>query len=357
LLQKIEQKMVTMMRNVKVNSELYTFLLNKSQELKVAEAGTVGNVRIIDFALKPYRPVKPKKSMIVALGFMLGLFFGVLLVFVRKAMNQGIEDPDLAERITGLSVFAGVPHSELQNKLHGKMKESKGEDEDCLLASVDNTDLAVESLRSLRTNLHFALMEAKGNIVMLTGPAPGLGKSFVSANFGAVLAGTGQKILLIDGDMRKGHLHEYFQTSREPGLSGLISGTVTVEEAIQETSVENLYLLPTGVLPPNPADLLMSQKFDAALDILVDQFDLILMDTPPVLAVTDALLIGRRASVSFMLLRSGKHPKREIEQAIKHVENAGISLSGLIFNDIIPKASGYRYGTYHYQYDYTSDKD
>jgi len=354
LLPKIEQEMVTMMRNVKVNSELYTFLLNKSQELKVAEAGTVGNVRILDFALKPYSSGKPNKRLISMIGFILGLFAGVLIVFVRKALNQGVEDPDLIERLTGLSVFAAVPHSELQNKLHTKMRKAKGQGVDSLLAKVDNTDLSIESLRSLRTNLHFSLMEAKGNIVMLTGPSPGLGKSFISANFGAVLAGSGQRILLIDGDMRKGHLHEYFQIGREKGLSGLISGTVTIEEAIKKTVIDGLYVLPTGVLPPNPADLLMSANFDKILDNLSEAYDLILIDTPPVLAVTDALLIGRRASVSFMLLRSGSHPKREIQQAIKYVENAGVSLAGFIFNDILPKASGYKYGAYHYQYDYKS---
>ena len=343
------------MRSVKVNTELYTFLLNKSQELKVVEAGTVGNVRILDFAMLPYEPIKPKKALIILLGAVLGLFFAVVLVFVRKAMNQGVEDPNAVEKSTGLSVFASIPHSDLQERLHKKMRQSKGQSGDVLLTSVDHTDLAIESLRSLRTNLHFALLESDNNIVMLTGPAPGLGKSFVSANFGAILAAAGQKVLLIDGDMRKGHLHKYFSIQRNPGLSGAISGNVSLEDAVHETKVENLSVMPTGVLPPNPADLLMHERFGALLDDLSTRFDLILIDTPPVLAATDAVLIGRRAGVSFMLLRSGKHPMREIEQAIKHVDQAGISLSGCIFNDIMPKSSSYGGYQYHYQYAYKRD--
>lgn len=352
-----EQKMLTLMRNVKVNTELYTFLLNKTQELKVVEAGTVGNVRVLDYAVEPYKPVKPKKALILVLGIVLGLFLGVLIAFIRRAMHQGIEDPDLVERKLGLSAFAGIPHSELQKKLHDNMRRSKGKSGDSLLASVDHTDLAVESLRSLRTNLHFALLEASSNIVMLTGPAPGLGKSFVSANFGAVLASSDQKVLLIDADMRKGHLHEYFGMQRSPGLSGLITGKAELADAIHESHVSNLSIMPTGILPPNPADLLMNERFDTLLAELSSQFDLVLIDTPPVLAVTDAVLIGKRAGVSFMLLRSGRHPMREIEQAIKQVEKSGISLAGFVFNDIMPKRAGYGYGNYNYHYQYAYKKD
>ncbi|MDQ7001527.1 MAG: polysaccharide biosynthesis tyrosine autokinase [Ghiorsea sp.] len=347
-----EQKLLSLMRNVKVNTELYTFMLNKVQELKVVEASTVGNVRILDLAMLPYSPIKPKKSLIVLLGLFIGLFLGIVISFVRKAMNQGIEDPALVESKLGISVFAAIPHSVLQEKLHQAMRNDKGKSGKSLLAEVDSTDLAIEALRNLRTNLHFALLEAKSNIVMLTGPAPGLGKSFISANFAAVLASSGKKVVVIDADMRKGHLHEYFGIPRTPGLSGYISGNVSLDDAIHATPVQNLSVIPTGIIPPNPADLLMHERFDELLSLLSERFDLVLIDTPPVLAVTDAVLVGRRAGISFMLLRSGRHPLREIEQAVKQVEQAGISLAGFVFNDVMPKRSGYGYGAYHYQYSY-----
>jgi len=148
LLPETEQKMLTLTRDVKVSTELYTFLLNKTQELKVVEAGTVGNVRILDFALIPYKPIKPKKAMILILGLFVGMFLGVALAFIRKAMHQGIEDPDIIEQKTGLSVFASVPHSNLQETLSIKMEKNKGAD-DVLLAQVDDADLSIESLRSL----------------------------------------------------------------------------------------------------------------------------------------------------------------------------------------------------------------
>jgi len=162
--------------------------------------------------------------------------------------------------------------------------------------------------------------------------------------------------VLIDGDMRRGHLHEYFNIPRSPGLSGVIAERVPLEDAIHSTCVENLSVIPTGVMPPNPADLLMNERFDALLDQLSEQFDLVFIDTPPVLAVTDAVLIGRRVGVSFMLVRSGKHPMREIQQAVKQVEQAGVSLAGVVFNDLMPKQSHYGYGNYKYHYQYSYKK-
>ncbi len=350
-----EQKILTLMRDVKVSTELYTFLLNKTQELKVVEAGTIGNVRILDLALLPGTPIKPKKSLIVILGLFIGLFLAVIMVFIRKAMHQGVEDPELLEQKTGLSVFASIPHSSLQETLHAKMKK-RDHGEASLLALIDADDLAIESLRSLRTNLHFALMGADNNRMMLTGPAPGLGKSFVSANLAAVLASAKQRVLIIDGDMRKGHLHDYFNLQRSPGLSGVLAGHVDFEEACHATAVEGLFVMPTGKLPPNPADLLMSESFDALLEQASKAFDMVFIDTPPVLAVTDAVLIAKRSAVCFMLLRSGRHPMQEIDYALKQMSTAGIKITGLIFNDIMPKRSSYGYGSYKYHYQYSYKK-
>jgi len=225
-----------------------------------------------------------------------------------------------------------------------------------LLALIDADDLAIESLRSLRTNLHFALMGADNNRMMLTGPAPGLGKSFVSANLAAVLASAKQRVLIIDGDMRKGHLHDYFNLQRSPGLSGVLAGHVDFEEACHATAVEGLFVMPTGKLPPNPADLLMSESFDALLEQASKAFDMVFIDTPPVLAVTDAVLIAKRSAVCFMLLRSGRHPMQEIDYALKQMSTAGIKITGLIFNDIMPKRSSYGYGSYKYHYQYSYKK-
>jgi tyrosine-protein kinase Etk/Wzc len=352
-----EQKILTLTRDVKVNTELYTALLDKTQELKVVKAGTIGNVRIIDLAVKPFAPVKPKKGLIIALGLVSGLFLGVLLVFMRQAMRSGVEDPEVIEQELGLSVYASIPHSETQESL-AKMIRKKlhlGK-APSLLACKHPKDLAIEGLRSMRTNLRFSLLDSNNNIVVLSGPSPDLGKSFVSSNLAYVLADAGQRVLLIDGDMRKGHLHDYFGMGRESGLSGLLAGEKTLAQAIHPTMHDKLFIMPTGIIPPNPAELLMSPRFEEMLETVSADYDIVFIDTPPVLAVTDAAVIARRAGAFFMLLRSGKNPMREIKQAVRHIKNSGIDVSGVLLNDIMPK-KGYGYGNYGYYYQYAYGTD
>jgi tyrosine-protein kinase Etk/Wzc len=278
------------------------------------------------------------------------------VVFLRKSLHQGIDNPEVIEKRLGLSVYACIPHSKLQKQLYEVMHASKGTREaNSLLALSDSSDLAIESLRSLRTNLHFGLMDAKNNIVMLTGPAPDIGKSFVSANFCQVLADSGQRVLLIDADLRKGHLHEYIGGHRESGLSDVIGGKITLADAVQKKEISDIGfgLLSTGALPPNPAELLMNARFGELLKEASEQYDLVLVDTPPVLAATDAVIIGKHAGTTFLLLRAGHHPLREIQQTLRHLEHGGIEPNGAIFNDM-PERQGY--GSYHYQYAYKSDQ-
>ncbi|MBF0282770.1 MAG: polysaccharide biosynthesis tyrosine autokinase [Zetaproteobacteria bacterium] len=354
-----EQEMLQYSRDVSVNQSLYTFLLNKGQELKVAKAATIGDVRILDFAVLAEEPIKPNRKMIMAVAGILGLFLGVLIAFVRKAMHKGIEDPEVVEAQLGLSVYAGIPHSDVQNSIYDVMRKLKGQEASkSLLALVNPNDMAIESLRSLRTNLHFGLLEAKNNIVMITGPAPNIGKSFVSVNFSEVLAHSGQKVLLIDADMRKGHLHEYVGGHRDRGLSDVLSGSIAFEDAVQTFGDAKFSLLSTGTIPPNPSELLMHAHFVELLHKVSALYDLVLIDTPPVLAATDAAIIGKHVGTAFMLIRAGRHTMRELQQSVRQLDHAGVYINGAIFNDIPPKAGygygygyGYKYG-YHYQYDY-----
>lgn len=349
------QESVRLTRDVTVSNELYLLLLNKAQEMNVVKAGTVGNVRILDTAFVPSKPIKPKRTQIAALSLLLGLILGVIVALVRKSLNHGLEDPDLVERKFGIPVYASIPHSQKQDALvvHGKKSEKYTK----LLGLDDPKDLAIESLRSLRTSMQFALLDAKNNIVAISGPSPGIGKSFVSANLAYVVADSGKRTLLIDGDMRKGHLHEYFGMTRSEGLSEVISGEVARERAIRDTSVPNLQFIPAGIVPPNPSELLMTERFKSTIEALAKEYDLVIIDTPPVLAVTDAAIIGRLAGTHFITMRSGLHPTREIEQTLKRLNQNGIKPQGFIFNNVPLRAPGYglgRYGKYgyHYQYEY-----
>lgn len=357
-----QQELLTLTRDVEVNNQLYTALLNSSQELQVAKAGTVGNVRIVDYALPPLRPSKPKKKLVVALSGLLGIFVGIGAVFVRRALRHGVDDPTVVEQQLGLPTYASIPYAEAQRSIMRAIdRGDKGTSQ--ILAVADPTNLAIEALRSLRTSLHFALLESDNNVVMLTGPSPGLGKSFVSINLGAVLAMSGKRVVVVDADMRRGHLHEHLGMERAPGISDYVVGDLEMPGLVRKTAVENLFFVATGTIPPNPAELLLHERFTGMVKALSEQFDHVLIDTPPVLAVTDAAVIGQLAGCTLLVLKAGEHPLRAIDDTARRLRQAGVHLRGTLFNQVGLGSSqygygygyGYRYGyKYGYQYSYKS---
>jgi tyrosine-protein kinase Etk/Wzc len=354
-----QQEALKLSRDVQVNTELYTTLLNTAQELRVAKAGTVGNVRVIDQAAASGSPIKPRKMRIVSVSTIAGLFFAVFIVFIHRKLQSGVEDPDEAERQLGVPVFASVPHSDLQEKLDRRFNRRKG-GQSTLLTEHANEDPAIESLRSLRTTLHFRLLEAPNNILLVTGPSPGIGKTFIGSNLCAVLALSGKRILLIDCDMRKGMIHRHVRMERSPGLSELIAGSANIEEVVRPTTFENLSVITSGKLPPNPAELLLHPSLKSHLKSLSTAYDFVLLDAPPVLAVTDAAILGREAGTTLVLARAGQHSMHELEQTIKRLQNAGVDVRGLIFNDMALYSSRYSYGygykRYTYQYSYNKKR-
>ncbi|EHH1226777.1 polysaccharide biosynthesis tyrosine autokinase [Vibrio vulnificus] len=349
-LPKTQREVLRMTRDVEVNQQIYIQLLNKVQELSIIKAGTVGNVRILDEAQSYAKPVKPKKPLIAVLATLLGCMLSVALVLVKAAFHRGVENPDEIEQI-GLSVYASVPKSNLQLELANKLARKKRNTDLTLLAESNPADLSIEALRGLRTSLHFAMMEAKNNVLMISGPAPGIGKSFVSTNFAAVAAKTGQKVLLIDADMRKGYLQQCFGLNWENGLSDLLSGKVTRDVAVRSAKVENLDIITRGQVPPNPSELLMHPRFKELVDWASENYDLVIIDTPPVLAVTDPSIVGAIAGTTLMVARFGQNTVKEIDVARSRFEQAGIEVKGVILNAIEKKASSsYGYGYYNYSY-------
>ncbi|UJJ32047.1 polysaccharide biosynthesis tyrosine autokinase [Halopseudomonas maritima] len=355
-----QQELLRLTRDVAVTTEVYTAMLNSTQELDVLRAGTVGNVRVIDTAdVNVEEPVQPKKALIAIIATLLGGFIGVALVLLRKALNRGVEDPDVIEQL-GLPVYASIPFSRDQEVVEGAPKSRRpagGHASSALLAVTNPADLAIEALRSLRTSLHFARLEAKNNILMISGPSPGVGKSFVSANLGAIMAQAGQRVLLIDADMRKGYLNKLFKLPAENGLSELLATRITSSDAIYKTEVEGLDIVPRGQIPPNPSELLMHANFTSFLDNVKDEYDIVIVDTPPILAVTDAAIVGRQVGMSLIVTRFAVNAAKEIEVAMRRFEQNDIQLKGAIFNAVEKKASAYGYGNYgYYNYEYKSDK-
>ncbi|HHF3107609.1 TPA: polysaccharide biosynthesis tyrosine autokinase [Vibrio diabolicus] len=352
-LPKTQREVLRMTRDVEVNQQIYIQLLNKVQELNIIKAGTVGNVRILDNAQSFSKPIKPKKALIVVLATLLGGMAGVAFVLIRAAFHRGVETPDQIEQI-GMPVYASVPKSIQQLEFANKLKRNKGSNNELvLLAEANPADLSIEALRSLRTSLHFAMMEAKNNVLMISGPAPSIGKTFVSTNFAAVAAKTGQKVLLIDADMRKGYLQQCFGLRWDNGLSDYLSGKASLSNIIKSTSIDNLDVVTRGQVPPNPSELLMHPRFKSFVDEMSAQYDLVIIDTPPVLAVTDPSIVGAIAGTTLMVARFDQTTLKEIEVAQGRFEQSGVEVKGVILNAVEKKASnsyGYGYGYYNYAY-------
>jgi tyrosine-protein kinase Etk/Wzc len=349
-----QQQVLRMSRDVEVGQQVYVQLLNKIQEMSITKASTVGNVRILDDAVAQPGPVEPRKPVTVVMMTLVGGFLAVGFVIVRSFFNRGVESADQLEDL-GLPVYATVPLSDDQQKMVRRVKRSnrrRGRTVACgVLAQNAPDDTAVEALRGLRTSLHFAMLEASDNRLMITGPSPNIGKSFVSVNLGAVVAQSGQRVLVVDADMRQGHIHTAFNADSKGGLSEVLANKAQLDDVIRQSPVNGLNYVARGKAPPNPAELLMSARFTQLLDALGERYDLVIVDTPPVLAVTDAAVIGHHCGTTLMVARFGLNPPREVEAAIQRLETAGVRVRGGILNAVERKAAtSHGYGYYHYAY-------
>lgn len=350
----VEQDVLRLTRDVKVNTDLYTALLSNAQQLLLVKAGKVGNVRLVDAAMVPKKSIKPNRPIMITIALLLGLFLGVISAFIKKSLFGGIDDAHEIEQMLGLTVYANIPHSKQQEALyqHVLAKSPKMS----VLAQIDPTDTAVESLRSFRTSLQFSMMDSKNNIVLITGGTPGLGKSFISVNAAAVLAVAGKKVLLVDADLRKGYLHQYFGFGRENGLSDLVAGVCGLEQAVHKEVVNNVDFIATGTLPPNPSELLLHENIGRLLQTLSGRYDYVLIDTPPILPVSDTLILAPYVGSIFMIARAGQSTIGELKESIKRCSQTGIPVKGVIFNDIKHRPGGYGYGYKYGKYRYTQYK-
>ncbi|EIB9639783.1 polysaccharide biosynthesis tyrosine autokinase, partial [Escherichia coli] len=350
-----QQEVLRLSRDVESGRAVYLQLLSRQQELNIAKSSAIGNVRIIDNAITEPEPVRPKKILVIVLGIIIGLFFSVGFVFVRVFLRRGIESPEQLEEM-GINVYASIPVSEWLTKNTNKNKRQKNES-DKLLSVENPADLAVEAIRSLRTSLHFAMMESKNNILMISGASPNAGKTFVSTNLAATIAMTGKKVLFIDSDLRKGYVHKMLGSKNVKGLSDILSGQAKVESIIERVSEGDFDYICRGQTPPNPAELLMHPRFKELLSWASQNYELVIVDTPPILAVTDAAIIGKYAGTTLLVARFEANTAKEIAVSIKRFEQTGVVIKGCILNCVMKKASSYySYGYSQYGYSYTDNK-
>ena len=353
-----QQEILKLSRDVESGRAVYMQLLNRQQELSIAKSSAIGNVRIIDQAVTEPKAVKPRKLLSLIIGVFVGAFLSIGLIVLRISLRRGIESPEDLENL-GINVYANVPISEWSNRKNNKNDRQaiNGAPKNSLLSINNPVDISIEAIRGLRTSLHFAMMEARNNVLMITGASPNAGKTFISSNLAAIIANSGKKVLYIDADMRKGYVHKVLGVAAENGLSDYLSGTIDISQSIKRIDEADFDYISRGQIPPNPAELLMHPRMQKLIDWANNNYDLIVIDTPPVLAVTDPAIVGSYSGTTLLVARFEENTAKEIDISIRRLEQSNIAVKGCVLNGVVRRASSqYGYGYNHYGYSY-SDKN
>lgn len=360
-LPEIQREFLKLSEDVGINREIYLTMIKNYEQLKIVKAGQIGFARIIDLPISTFNAIAPKKSLIIMFTVLVGAIIGVMLVLVRSLLKSVVKDPERLETKTGVPVIATIPHSAVISRLSKNKKSA-----DRLLAYIDNNGVSYEAIKSLRTHLMFGMpSENKGDqraqVILITGESPGIGKSFISANLAEVFGQLNKKVLIIDADMRLGELHKLFNMDHGNGLAdyfskeneGLLSaGDIT--SIVHPTAIENIDFIPRGLQPHNPTSLLASEKFGDLMTQLNAHYDYIIIDTPPVLAASDAIILSRYADKILMVTRYDKSIEGQVAYAINQLHKANVQVDGIVLNDVQQGLMS-KY-SYHYNYAYNNTK-
>jgi tyrosine-protein kinase Etk/Wzc len=356
-----QQEVLRLSRDVESGRAVYMQLLNRQQELSIAKSSAIGNVRIVDDAVAAPKPVRPQKILLILAGALLGFILSVSVILLRIFFHRGIDSADQLEQ-AGLHVYASIPKSEWIKKTTPRRIKSLRQQREksvSFLAAENPADLAIEAIRSLRTSLHFNMLDASNNVVMISGATPEAGKTFISANLAAIISLTGQRVLLIDADMRRGTGHKVFDVSNATGLAEVLSGEVPFATPITRVQKDdyNFDFIPRGKTSANPAERLMGPVMPELIKWASENYDLVIVDTPPVLAVSDAVIIGKHVGTLLLVARYQTNTVREIELSIKRFTQCNINVQACVLNMVTNSFRNYyRYGYGNSTYAYGETK-
>lgn len=345
----LQQNSLRMQRDIKVNTDLYVSLLNSSLQMRLAKEGRIGNVRVLDQALLPEKPIRPKPVIVMGIALIAGLSFGAGSAFLRRSWRKTIASPAEIETHTGMDVYSTVTLSAHQPLLDRAVRHGKPGVH--LLAAQHPDDPALEGLRRLRTALKFAMPKAANNRVMISSATPGAGKTFVSANLAAVLASTGRRVLLIDADLRRSSVAAMFGLKRRGGLSELIRGSIEFQNAVHTGVLGHLDVMTTGSLPTDPSALLTSDAFAEVLEKASERYDVVIVDTPPMLLASETAEMAPCMGTLLMVARAGDNELGDLSESANQLRHAGAQFQGVVLNamDTSRRYYGnlaYRYGGY-----------
>ncbi len=360
-LPEIQREFLKLSEDTSINREIYLTMLKNYQQLKIVKAGQIGYARIIDLPISTYRTIAPKKQRIIMLATLSGLMFGILLVFLRSLLRNTVKDPDRLEAKTGVPVIATIPRSPSLSRLSKNKKVPNR-----LLAYTDHNSLSYEAIKSLRTHLMFGMpTEGKAGqrakVILISGESPGVGKSFISANLTEVFAQLDKKVLIIDADMRLGELHKMFNMEQNNGLADYLSQSKgseqvdnRIENFIHPTTMDHIDFMPRGQQPHNPTSLLAGDKFGGLMAKLNAHYDYIIIDSPPILAASDAVILSQYADKVLLVTRYNKSIEGQLVYAINQLTKAHVQVDGIILNDVQQGVMD-KY-SYHYSYAYGNNK-
>ena len=336
-----------------VDEQTYIMMTKKLEETKIQEAGQRKDVRIVDEAIEPLVPTKPKKKLNLALGVVLGLGLGIGITFLREYFDNTIKTHEELENL-GYNILANIPKIEmskveqkLENRLsklgpiEGKKIEAR------LITHLDPKSPVSEAYRTLRTNLQFSKIDRSVKTMLVTSSGPKEGKSTTSANLAIAIAQSGKKVVLIDGDLRRPVVHSIFGIEKEDGLTNYLMNDINYEKMIKKSIMDNLSIIPSGILPPNPSELLSSNKMEELIERLKQNFDSVIFDTPPIIAVTDAAILSTKVDGTILVVSAGQTNYDAVVRAKSLLDNVNAHILGALLNGV---EVGGMYGTYYYYY-------
>lgn len=349
----VAQGFVRLKRDVEVNQSIYLQLLSKLQELNVLKASTVGGVQIIDQAQATAKPIAPKKALAMVLAILAGIMLSALTLLLRHLMHNRIQTIEDVTENTDLTVVATVPESKKQLK-HERLLQNHGvkSDEESILSIANPQDLSIEALRSLRTNLHFTLQDRENNVLLISGPTENVGKSFISTNLAVLLSQVGKRVALVNADLRKGYLDLQFSLDEDKVTltQYLQQKDLAPESCVHQTKIDHLSFIPCGDKPKNPAEILSSTKMTEFILYLKKYYDIVLVDTPPILPVSDAQHLTQYAKTILLVTRFNESKIRELELAKQKIASSNAEILGVVINGINKKMGKGDIYSYHYRY-------